>query len=353
MTEHAGESRTVDNSRPLDAPSASTVIRGDARHLPLGDESVDLVVTSPPYYGQRDYEDDGASLDGQIGDEPTPQEYVESLLTVTAECSRALKATGSIFVNLGDKYVSDNRGSGHDAKRGKAKHAPRGPRGYRTGGMPHKSLMGLPWRYALGCIDRLGLTLRAELVWHKPNGLPDSALDRVGRTHEQWFHFTKGPRYFSDIDAVREQHDEHTLYCDEWERAQGGYERVRLNPNRVDGGRPRSNPHPLGKVPGSVWKIATDGLTVPDHIDVDHFAAFPREWPRRLILGWSPIGGVVLDPFGGTGTTVMAAHALGRRGVGVELSEDYCRLARWRIFESDGASKIREATNRSAQGALL
>lgn len=231
--------------------------------------------------------------------------------------------------------------------------------------MPRKSLMGLPWLYATGCTGALAglggtdpgldLTLRAEIVWSKPNGLPESVTDRVRRSHEQWFHFTTGPTYFASMDSVREPHDAHTLYCAEWEAAQGGYERERHNPNRMDGGNRTSSagPHPLGKIPGSVRTVSTEPLRIPDHLDVDHFAAFPTEWPRWFVNGWSPEGGIVLDPFGGTGTTAMVANALGRYGVSVDLSADYLRLARWRIHESGQGRKAISRTWEQRQGALL
>ncbi len=151
-----------------------------------------------------------------------------------------------------------------------------------------KSLMGLPWRYAIGCIDQLDLILRAEIVWSKPNGLPESVTDRVRRSHEQWFHFTKEPRYFSAVDEIREAYAPGTA-----ERYASGYiagpdEGSHQGPLRSE--RTPGTCNPLGKLPGSVWQIPTEPLRVPDHIGVDHFAAFPSEWPRRLILGWSPSG---------------------------------------------------------------
>ena len=121
-----------------------TILRANALALPLADSSVDLVVTSPPYFGLRSYQDGGEHYEGQIGDEATPAEFVDALIAATREMVRVLKPSGSIFVNLGDKYVADNRGSGVDAKRGEAKHAPRGPLGFVTGGMRQKSLMGIP-----------------------------------------------------------------------------------------------------------------------------------------------------------------------------------------------------------------
>ena len=189
------------------------VLRGDAANLPLPDASVDLVVTSPPYWNLRDYRDGGGSLAGQIGSEASPQAFVDALLGCTAEWVRVLKPSGSIFVNLGDKYSGysgDNWGHGRDlgrTERSQSREPISGPRSAPTAhGVPNKSLMGLPWRYAIGCIDRLGLILRAEIVWAKVNSLPESVRDRVRRSHEQVFHFTRLPRYFSAVDEIREPH---------------------------------------------------------------------------------------------------------------------------------------------------
>ena len=283
-----------------------SLIRGDATSIPLADDSVDLVVTSPPYFALRSYTDGGEHYDGQIGSEATPQAFLEALWAVTAECRRVLKPSGSMFVNLGDKYsgsgghnnnnLKSNASSTLTGGRGKIEASAEAmkikatrrsaPDHYNkaSDGIRSKSLMMLPQRYAIGCIDQLGLILRAEIIWSKPNGLPESVTDRVRRSHEQWFHFTKEPRYFSAVDEVREPHTTPPLAS-----VAEGHD---INTNRNDGGRalndrPRS---PLGKLPGSVWTIPTEPLRVPDHIGVDHFAAFPSEWPRRLILGWSPSG---------------------------------------------------------------
>jgi len=299
------------------------VIRANALALPLDDESVDLVVTSPPYFGLRSYQDGGQHYEGQIGDEATPAEFVDALLAATREMVRVLKPSGSIWVNLGDKYAR-NGGGGRGSSDGETGRGPR-PSSLATGA-PEKSLIGVPWRYALRCIDDLGLILRAEVIWSKPNGLPESVADRVRRSHETWFHFTREPRYFSAVDEVREAYEAPTAT-----RTFG-----KVDPSRGDFGQPTARKdaadvmNPLGKLPGSVWTIPTQPLTVPDHLGVDHFAAFPMEWPRRIIRGWSPEGGTVLDPFGGTGTTALVAKALGRHGISVDMSADYCRLAEWR-----------------------
>jgi DNA modification methylase len=513
---------------------------------------------------------------------------VGSLLEVTAECVRVLKPSGSLWVNLGDKYAGSAAGGTQngacgtgavndgDRKRGHVRTA--------TGIMPQttvraKSLIGIPWRYALACIDDLGLILRAEVIWSKPNGLPESVTDRVRRSHETWFHFTLEPRYFSAVDGIREAHQttgkgsdwqtrkQHLVTRDGYDRqddvlgfdnakaahalgklpgsvwtVEGGEsvtrsvlsavaagaltieegERILWTGSTSSGqrstsmtswtagggsasttdtatgatGRPEkatgaptgsstrcqsdrsraaspsttsaatagaSTPHTSSQSPAvrtqhaspgespapldmpttsrtptsdemgsesagdawptelessddgppSVWVIPTEPLRVPDHLGIDHFAAFPSEWPKRIIQGWSPdgvcvecgegrrpvtsepekIGGrirgevdamalgvvesdghgftaigarsqyttsrtisgyacacaeptadttpaVVLDVFGGTGTTAMVAKALGRHGITVDMSADYCRLAEWRTNDRDQLAKV-------------
>ena len=382
-----------------------TILRGNALALPLADNSVDLVVTSPPYFGLRSYQDGGEHYEGQIGSEATPAEFIDALIAATREMARVLKPSGSIFVNLGDKYVADNRGSGGDAKRGAAKWAPAGPAGYPGEGVwQRKSLMLLPERYRIRAVDELGLIARAVVIWSKPNGLPESVTDRVRRSHEDWVHFTKQPRYYSAVDEIREAHvypndTRHLRNAGtDYEASASGYMNGPANP--------------LGKLPGSVWTIPTEPLQVPDHLGIDHFAAFPTEWPRRIITGWSPrevctacgegrrpvvdtdrsgvdysvselraservnstggtisggtkrstLGhqtarsvtgyacacpdttapttpGVVLDPFGGTGTAALVADVLGRDGITVDLSADYCRLAQWRTTDPKQRAK--------------
>ena len=396
-----------------------SLVRADAISIPLRDESVDLVVTSPPYFSLRSYTDHGEHYDGQIGSEPTPQDFLEALWAVTRECRRVLKPSGSMWVNLGDKYAGSAGWCNSEASAASSKlkgnqqrtNAHAKPKPPITDIRP-KSLMGLPWRYAIGCIDDLDLILRAEVIWSKPNGLPESVTDRVRRSHEQWFHLTKEPRYFAAVDEVREAHatEGGKSYAD---RLRDGQVNTKAKGNRgLDAGSvgmPSFARSPLGKLPGSVWTIPSEPLKVPDWLGVDHFAAFPQEWPRRIILGWSPSGictacgqgrrpvvdveyqtvgrrksnvrvtgleadgtygkgrpggadaprgdanrlttitgyacdcptptaptrpAVVLDPFGGTGTTAMVARALGRFGVSMDLSRDYLRLAQWRVFES-------------------
>jgi SAM-dependent methyltransferase len=376
----------------------TALTQADALRLPLADDSVDLIVTSPPYFALRSYRDDDEHYDGQIGSEATPQEFLEALWAATAEMVRVVKPSGSIFVNLGDKYA----GSGGHNNAGVGGTG-RGPSTYTkaSGHARPKSLMGLP----------------------------ESTTDRVRRSHEQWFHFTLEPHYFSAIDEIREPHSDSapTLYSQPSTRRGLGKDDGDLNNWGKEKWEPRP-PNPLGKLPGSVWSIPSEPLQVPDHLGVDHFAAFPQEWPRRLILGWCPAEvctacgqgrapvvekelhqtqvengrpktatlavpehgvnreggwdragyphctttatitgyacacpdttapstpGVVLDPFAGTGTVPMVARALGRTGIGVDLSADYLRLANWRVFDSGHAAKTMRRTNEERQGTLL
>jgi DNA modification methylase len=386
---------------------SAVVVRGDARALPLPDASVDLIVTSPPYFALRSYTDGGEHYDGQIGSEPTPREYIDALLACTREWTRVLKPSGSIFVNLGDSYYSGKGAPGRTTTDGKsaartARRAGGNPLDGPSFGVGRKSLVLLPERYRVGCVDELGLIARAVLVWSKPNGLPESVTDRVRRSHEDWVHLTKEPRYFTAIDAIREPHvGGHSGLAATFKRPSPSHTLV---PGQAATQQRNDRPdvpaeHPLGKLPGSVWEIATQPLRVPEHLP-QHFAAFPTEWPRRIIAGWSPAGictrcgqgrrivtdarrerngtpvsgalygptgrfatatgrqhteathrtvvgqacgcpdtsaptrpAVVLDPFGGTGTTALVASVLGRIGVSVDYSADYCRLATWRTTD--------------------
>ncbi len=313
----------------MDVAVTAFVLRGDAGSLPFADASVDLIVTSPPYWSLRDYRDGDASLEGQIGNEPSPQEYIANLLRCTREWARVLKPSGSIFVNLGDKYANRTRGAWRGSSDG---HTWRGhsPRYVRPKDFPEKSLLLLPERYRIAAMDELGLIVREVLIWSKPTPLPESVTDRCQRSHEDWVHLTKSQRYFSAIDDIREPHSPDSL-----RRSKSGSRHMKArNANLTRTGTgDYDGPNPLGKLPPSVWEIAAQPLRVPDELAMEHDAAFPMEWPRRLTLGWSPPGGLVVDPFGGTGTTALVASALGRRGVTIDRSAGYCRIAQWRTSD--------------------
>ena len=396
-----------------------TILRADARMLPLADESVDLIVSSPPYWSLRAYQDNGETYDGQIGAEATPGEFVDALIDCTREWMRVLKPSGSIWVNLGDKYATAGTRRGNEEVLVDSDHRTATHYMPRPAGFPNKSLMLLPERYRIRAVDELGLIARAVVIWSKPNGLPESVTDRVRRSHEDWVHLTKQPRYYSAVDEIREEYSPQT---EAWQRLKqrraGEVPAYTEHVDQVLGGghtglNDRGSANPLGKLPGSVWTIATEPLRVPDHLGIDHFAAFPTEFPRRIITGWSPrevctacgegrrpvsvaLGesardrmnaqghngytappgqqlraldfkgghaqgarareltgydcacpdtsapatpGVVLDVFGGTGTTALVADVLGRDGITVDLSADYCRLAEWRTTDPKQRAK--------------
>lgn len=278
-------------------PGRALPVRADAKALPIRTGSIDLVITSPPYFALRSYTDQGGECPGQMGSEGTPAAFVAALVEATAEMARVLKGSGSIWVNLGDKYngYNANRGDGRIQKNLPRPRIARGA-GLDVPGVPNKSLLGIPWRYALSCMDDLGLTLRAEVVWAKTNGMPEKVADRCRRSHETWFHFTRNDRYYANRNT------------------------------RYD----------------SVWPYATSSLKIPAELGTRHYAAFPTEGPRRIVEGWCPPGGVVLDPFGGTGTVALVARALGRTGISADLSGDYGRVARWRVNDESQLVKLRK-----------
>jgi DNA modification methylase len=441
---------------------AVTLWHGDARQVSefIPANTVDLLITSPPYFALRSYTDAGEHYDGQMGSEATPREFVDNLIAATADWVKVLKPTGSIWVNLGDKYSGSGghnnsnisrwseaslqggkstlaRMDANEAEANRIKATRRqAPDRYNqaSDGIPAKSLMGLPWRYANRVVDELGLIMRECIIWQKPNGLPESVTDRCRVSHEYLFHFTRQGRYFAAMDEIRSPSDaaggasrtlaggstlgpercgtlladngpsvarwwgelgplkaavrlavagnaqrHHVLHpvgfnmrvetverdyvvhvqsaganstvgapstiavenaltnlCPSWTPVRGvptppvgvvlASTRYPDAPHRtedplldlvtiaeeglaarltlqVDECRatllvwdsfaahnalslsPESS---LGKLPGSVWSIPSEPLVVPDHLGVDHFAAFPSELPRRIILGWSP-----------------------------------------------------------------
>lgn len=272
----------------------------DAAHIPVADASVDLIVCSPPYFALRDYREEGESLKGQVGQEPSPQEFLESLWACTREWMRILKPRGSIFINLGDKWAGgggqwkDLSNTNLNGGRGAISN------GGATWGHRPKSLMGLPWRYAIGCTDQLGLILREEIIWSKPNGMPESVKDRCRRSHEQVFHFTKQGDYYSAIDRIREEqkNPKGKTWAERKEAGEPG--RYGDTGDGASGGMiGHLAGNPLGKLPPSVWEIPTAPLNVPKYtaeesldgtsFDYDHYAAYPPALVQKIILGYSPM----------------------------------------------------------------
>ena len=286
-----------------------TLLVGDAaiESASLAPQSIQSVVTSPPYFGLRDY-----GVDGQLGAEASPAEFVANLVAVFEAIRPALADDGVLWVNLGDSYSSGGRSSYADT----GKSAGRVPDSRPSSGVPPKNLLGIPWRFAFAMQDA-GWILRNDVIWAKPNGMPNSVTDRLSTKHEHIFMFTKSPRYFFDLDAVRVPLSFPAAGSGLFKRGASSYVAQASGiQGKWDG-----EYNPRGKNPGDVWSVATSPFPGA------HFATFPPELPRRCILASTREGDTVLDPFSGSGTTGMVANQAGRKYVGIDLNAEYHDLA--------------------------
>lgn len=325
---------------------------GDCRDLlrAMPDESVDCVVTSPPYFALRDY-----GVEGQIGLEETPAAFVEELVSVFEEVRRVLRSDGTCWINLGDSYAGGGRGGGGSfmAERGDASWSGKGAAtGWQSppAGFKAKDLMGMPWRVALALQDA-GWFLRQDIIWHKPNPMPESVADRCTKAHEYIFLLSKARRYHYDAEAIREPVTPSTVARvsqPNWGNQAGsdrvpgktngpmkavvrGHEKRRGHERRHEGltyvwdGLTKEEQAAMGRNKPSVWTVAR--VTFKS----DHTATYPPKLIEPCILAGCPKGGVVLDPFGGAGTTGLVAARHGRRAILLELNPEYAAIARDRI----------------------
>lgn len=340
---------------------SAVIVRGNALAIPLPDASVDLVVTSPPYWNVRDYTDDGVSLADQLGREPTPTAYVAALLAVLEELGRVLRPDGVAFVNLGDRYSDRaNAGStiGHSGRH-VHQHAKIGKLN-STGTAPAKSLLNLPHRFVIAATGA-GWVHRNTICWWKRNAMSHPVTDRLVNKYEWLFLLTKQQSYRFNLDAIREplRYPERTGHLfggrklgatriESSDRVAGGsayvpkYVKADDKGYRPADGQQRRGGHRRGRNPGDVWADLPDDVwDVPtEPSPLEHFAGFPSALVRRCVLAGSSPGGVVVDPFAGTGTVPAVASALGRIGIGVDLSGDYCRLAKWRCGDPNLRAKV-------------
>jgi DNA modification methylase len=314
-----------------------TVFHGDARAVmaQMEPESVHCVVTSPPYWGLRDY-----GQPGQLGLEPTPEEYVADMVEVFREVRRVLRSDGTVWLNLGDSYANDLKWGGRSG----GKHVMEGQtgeEGYRVRrdtGLKPKDLVGIPWRVAFA-LQADGWYLRSDIIWSKPNPMPESVTDRPTKRHEYLFLLSKSARYYYDADAVREtpkwqDADELEVNAQARQKARlirdgkiadqqsvGGYhfagDRDGYGRGSLGLGEQTLSMNPAGRNLRSVWTIATQPYPGA------HFATFPPKLVEPCIKAGCPENGVVLDPFAGSGTTGMVAQSLSRRAVLIDLSMDY------------------------------
>lgn len=311
------------------------------RRLPEG--HFHTVVTSPPYFGLRDY-----GVDGQIGLEPTPAEFVDIMVDVFREVRRVLRDDGTLWLNLGDTHHS-GRGAPHgvDPKNGARRFGKR-PQDGKLDGFKPKDLIGIPWRVAFA-LQADGWYLRRDIVWSKPNPMPESVRDRPTTAHEFIFLMSKSAEYFYDFEAVKEPASG-TAHA----RKSVG-PNSRENKDRVPNSRKTSaagsgikNNASFAAATGdlvdfrnkrSVWTVASEAFSEA------HFATYPPALIEPCILAGSPIGGRVLDPFGGAGTTGLVSERLGRNATLIELNPEYAALATARLLE-DAMSPLDRAVSR-------
>ena len=353
---------------PFYADDWLTVYGGDCREVLAGlpADSVDCVVTSPPYWGLRDYGtatwiggEDGHDhigsqartapagsakqaskrgstdvrsgdcscgaqrVDSQLGLERTPEEYVANMVGVFREVRRVLKPSGTCWLNLGDSYIGGGRGGKNGDQLGpggisKSFHDSGGRWGPPTGhvpGLKAKDLVGIPWRVAFA-LQADGWYLRSDIIWSKPNPMPESVTDRPTKSHEYLFLLSKAARYYFDQDGVREPEKP-------WNG--GRINAPKLGPERLTGGSsaPGTTSKTFETIKGanirSVWTIATRPYPGA------HFAVFPPELPERCIKAGSPTLGTILDPFAGSGTVGLVANRLSRRAILIDLNPEYLK----------------------------
>ena len=299
----------------------------------LPDRSIQCVVTSPPYWGLRDY-----GSDGQLGLESTPEEFVENLVKVFREVKRVLKDDGTVWLNLGDSYASNIIGSGGVPKGSIMYERPNSaqksqkfvPRkvDLKSAGLKPKDLVGIPWRVAFA-LQADGWYLRQDIIWHKPNPMPESVTDRCTKSHEYIFLLSKSAKYFYDADAIREPYNTENE-TPRSEKFYGLRDRAVENGVKIQTALPQSRRYTHeGRNKRSVWRITTKPYKEA------HFAVFPEELPTLCIKAGSEEGDVVLDPFFGSGTTGWVAQRLGRKWIGIELNPEYIKIAEKRFIQQD------------------
>jgi DNA modification methylase len=322
--------------------SASRILTGDCLSIlpTLPDKCVHCCVTSPPYFNLRDY-----GHDGQIGLEPTPDEYVSKMVQVFREVRRVLRDDGMLWLNLGDSYARN--GGGVESKMNTVHKMKVGQKAtYLAGGMQSinevpdglksKDLIGIPWRVAFA-LQADGWWLRQDIIWHKPNPMPESVTDRCTKAHEYVFLLSKSERYHFDAEAIAEP-----AANPEGFKYEGGYREMMQHNERegrllADGSTDLHSRTETGNVPHfaaghgdkrnkrSVWTVS------PKSFKGAHFATFPTELILPCVLAGCPAGGTVLDPFNGAGTSGLVALSNGRNYVGIELNPEYVALSMERL----------------------
>jgi DNA modification methylase len=357
------------------------LINANAKRIPLANDSVNCCVTSPPYFGLRDYgtgkweggnaqcdhktgrfERAGLSskqssnhgsngdeakmvcpkcgarrIDLQIGLENTPEEYVNNFVDIFREVRRVLRDDGTLWLNLGDSYANDGKWGGHTGgKHVKALHDSPIGRNKRYTGLKPKDLIGIPWRVAFA-LQADGWWLRQDIIWSKPNPMPESVSDRCTKAHEYIFLLSKSARYYYKQDAIKEP----SIYPDDNRKARQNLDDYKTQMS--DKGQIRAVINPAGarsypdRNRRSVWTVATNPYPGA------HFATFPPDLIRPCILAGCPAGGIVLDPFCGSGTTGEVARECGVEFIGLDINFEYLeQQAMWRAERKHSIDKLIE-----------
>lgn len=279
------------------------------------DKSIDCVITSPPYWQLRDY-----GWDGQWGNEPTFQMYLENLWSLMDEIWRVLKDTGTVWINLGDTYgTKSGNFTGGNTVENKISYTGTMGDTYTKDAAYHKCLLLIPHRFAIGCIDR-GWIMRNDIVWAKRNGMPESVTDRFSKKHEYFFFMAKSEKYYFDLESIRDNH----IWAkrDKRSKVEGGV---------LSGGKTATNEYGTNKVaynqngknPGSV----SDFWDIPTQPSKDaHYASYNTKLIDKPIVAGCPVGGIILDPFCGTATTGCRAIDLQRNFIGIEGKPEYVQI---------------------------
>ncbi len=344
--------------KPYYQDTHSTLYCGDALVLlkEFPSESVNMCVTSPPYYGLREY-----GMDDQIGLESTPVEYVEKLVSVFREMRRVLRGDGTLWLNLGDSYAGSGKGIGSDHGKAVFSDSDIPKTDWERSGLKSKDLIGIPWRVAFA-LQADGWWLRQDIIWSKPNPMPESVTDRCTKSHEYLFLLSKSAKYYYDAEAIKEAASWNTH-----ERQARARIENKSNPtDKINGIRPHvpsnwdiskgDGPHGSFHKDGR-RKLGDPGSGIKNNVSFDaamavmpdtrnkhsvweittqpykeaHFATYPEALVKPCILAGCPAGGGVLDMFAGSGTTLSVAKQLNRKSIGIELSPEYCKLAQKRI----------------------
>ena len=292
----------------------------------MDDGSIDCCITSPPYWGLRDY-----GVDGQVGLESTPEKYVYHLVAVFSEVNRVLKKEGTLWLNLGDSYVAQKTGSfGKETWRRPSRDENIKTTNNDFGDLKEKNLVGIPWRVAFA-LQGQGWYLRSDIIWHKPNPMPESVTDRPTKAHEYIFLMSKNAKYYYDADAIRED-----ISSESYKRlaqdvgSQDGSDRVPFKTNgpmKAVGGLTGANKR-------TVWTVTTQPYSEA------HFATFPEKLIEPCVLAGCPKDGIVYDPFMGAGTTAKVALRADRNFIGSELNQEYCEIANKRIDKLLNQTKL-------------